>query len=489
MNFISGESRNQITLLPDSIDDYVAEDNSVRVIEVYINNLNLSDLKFAKPQPNETGRPMYDPKDMLKLYVYGYMNRIRSSRRLETETKRNLEVIWLLRKLSPDHKTISKFRRENAEALKNVFRDFVKLCLKLELYGKELVAIDGSKFSAVNSKDRNLSANELNERIKRLSARIDEYLHQLDEVDECEDCKCDDMDGSQIKQIVERLTVRKNTYESYLEEFKSNGETQISLTDPEAKMMRNASGFDVSYNVQISVDSKYKLIAEFNVTNCGNDMNQLSDMAISTAEILETDNLTATADTGYNNASEIAECIANGITPQVIGSGGSMCVPCSVDEAQAIISHENGLGIYIKERNIVICPMGKIMYPGCYKKGSGQVRYYNGNACSMCACKCTNAKYRTFDIKMKKCEFSKEHNADNLYVKQVHINPNSEVTDKRKSLVEHPFGTVKRIMDAGYLLTKGIKNATGEFSLVFLAYNLKRVINIIGVKKLIEAVI
>lgn len=199
MNFISGECRNQITLMPDSIEDY-------------IDSLNLEYLEFAKPQPNDTGRPMYDPKDLLKLYVYGYMNRIRSSRRLETETKRNLEVIWLLRKLSPDHKTIARFRRDNSAALKNVFRDFVKLCMNLELYGKELAAIDGSQFKAVNSKDRNLSTKELNERIERLSARIDEYLQQMNDADVRENCVRNKVDSNEIKQIVERLANRKITY-------------------------------------------------------------------------------------------------------------------------------------------------------------------------------------------------------------------------------------------------------------------------------------
>jgi transposase len=488
MNFISGESRNQITLLPDSIDDYVGEGNSVRVINAYIDSLNLSELKFVKPQPNNTGRPMYDPKDLLKLYVYGYMNRIRSSRRLETETKRNLEVIWLLRKLSPDHKTISRFRRDNSVALKNVFRDFVKLCLNLELYGKELVAIDGSKFKAVNSKDRNLSANELTERIKRLTARIDEYIQQMDETDFYEDGVSVDISESEIKQVIERLSNRRTTYESYLEELTTSGETQKSLTDSEAKMMRGASGFDVSYNVQSSVDSKHKLIAEFNVTNCGNDMNQLFDMAKATAEILETPDITATADTGYNNASEIARCIENGITPQVIGSGGDLCVPCNSNESTEITSHENGKCIYIKERNIVICPMGNVLPPKYFKNVDRTARFYNYTACSNCTCRCMKSKYLAFGVRMKKDDFSKEYNADNLHVKQININPNPEITAQRKSLVEHPFGTIKRTMDAGYLLTKGIENAIGEFSLVFLAYNLKRVINIIGTKKLIEMI-
>lgn len=192
--------------------------------------------------------------------------------------------------------------------------------------------------------------------------------------------------------------------------------TAKSLTDPEAKMMRGASGFDVSYNVQTSVDSKHKLIAEFKVTDFGNDMKQLSDMAIATASILETPEITATADTGYNNASEIARCIENGITPQVIGSDGILCIPCTADEAQEIVSNENGQSVYIKERNIVICPMGQVLTPKFYKNVDRTARYYNYNACSKCACRCMNSKYLAFGVRMKKAEFSKDYNADNLYV-------------------------------------------------------------------------
>lgn len=486
MGYLNGADRNQITLLPESVDDYVGEDNAVRVIDAYVDSLNLEALGFSKIEPCETGRPPYAPQTLLKLYVYGYMNRVRSSRRLETETKRNLEVIWLMGKLSPDHKTVARFRQENAAALKGVFRDFVKLCLGLGLYGRELTAIDGSKFKAVNSTDRNFSVTELNERIKRLTTRIDEYLRELNEADAAEEAN-PERAANEIKQIIERLSIRKNTYESYLEELKATGETQKSLTDPDARLMTGANGFDVSYNVQTSVDSKHKLIAEFHVTNDGNDMKQLADMAMATVEILEAPNITATADTGYNSASEIARCIENGITPQVIGSEGSFCVPCQAHEAQEILAHKNGKSVYIKERNIVICPMGHILPPKFYKNCDRTARYYNYTACSDCACRCTSSKYIAYGVRMKKAEFSKYHNADNLFVKQIHINPDPGVTGLRKGIVEHPFGTVKRAMGAGYVLTRGLQNVTGEFSLVFLAYNLKRAINILGPKALVEA--
>jgi len=487
MGYITGIARNQMILFPESLEEYVDENNPVRVLDAFVDSLELGDIGITKSSPSDTGRPPYSPYDMLKLYVYGYMNRIRSTRRMETETKRNVEVMWLLEKLSPDHKTISRFRKDNAKALKGVFREFVKLCTKLGLYGRELAAIDGSKFKAVNSKDRNLSTKEINERIKKLDSRIDEYMKQLDEADTQEDVSGGCVESAEIVQIVENLKERKEKYNGYLEEMESEEETQKSLTDPDSRMMKGASGYDVSYNVQTSVDSKHKLIAEFKVTNYGNDMNQLSDMALSTAEILDAPNITVVADDGFNNASEIAKCLQNGISPQVSGSGGSICVPCDEHEAEEIVSHENGRGVHIKERNIVICPMGQVMYPGCYQKSGRQARYYNGKACAKCKCRCTDAKYRTFDIRMKKSEFSKEYNAENLYIRQVKIKVDTEITKTRKEIAEHPFGTVKRAMEAGHLLTKGIESVTGEFSLAFLAYNIKRVVNILGVKKLINA--
>lgn len=236
------------------------------------------------------------------------------------------------------------------------------------------------------------------------------------------------------------------------------------------------------------MDSKNKLIAEFNVTNDGNDMKQLYDMAAATAEILEVPTITASADTGYNNPSEIVKCIEAGITPQVSGSEGTMCIPCSEHEAETIESYENGKAVFIKERNIVICSMGNILFPKHYKNSGRTAVYYNYTACNSCTKRCTKVKYRQFAVRMKKSDFTKEYNTCGLYIKQIYIKPVPEITSRRKELAEHPFGTIKRALDAGYVLTKGLTKVTGEFSLAFLAYNLKRVINIIGVKSLIEAV-
>ena len=231
-------------------------------------------------EPCDTGRPPYDPRDLLKLYVYGYMNRVRSSRRLETESKRNLEVIWLLRRLSPDHKTIARFRHDNPRALKNVFRDFVRLCAREDLYGRELIAIDGSKFKAVNSKDRNFTREKLAERIRRIDERIEGYLRELDSGDSKESACGGGKSAQEIKGIISGLTERKQRYQGYKEELERTGETQKSLTDPDSRLMLSNGKMDVCYNVQTAVDAKNKMIAEFEATNNANDSNQITPMAL-----------------------------------------------------------------------------------------------------------------------------------------------------------------------------------------------------------------
>jgi len=472
--------------MPESIDDYVDDNNTVRVIEAYINTLNLADLGFSKPNPHDTGRPMYDPKDLLKLYVYGYMNRIRSSRRLETETKRNLEVIWLLRKLSPDHKTIARFRHDNSAALKNVFRDFVKLCMKLNLYGKELAAIDGSKFKAVNSKDRNFGNKKLAERIARIDAKIEEYLRELEDSDSAENVTDGEKSSEELAGIIIELSNRKARYQAYTEELAQTGESQKSLTDPDSRLMMANGKMDVCYNVQTAVDSKNKLIAEFEVTNNAVDFNQITPMAERVKDILETDTITAVVDIGYDSVQDIVAGMNQGVDIHVAGTDFDICVPTDEPSQTEIVSHKNGRCVYFADRNIALCPMGKVLYPGFYKKSKGHGAFYNYSACKKCACKCTKeTRGQRYQVPMAESNFSKLYDDKDLYVKQIRIAPNRELIKQRKSIVEHPFGTVKRNMDASYCLTKGLRNVSGEFSLAFLAYNLKRVINIIGAKRLI----
>ena len=494
MEFIRGEDREQKILLPESIEEYVEENGTVRVIDAFIDSLDLQELGFSRSEPKETGRPPYDPKDILKLYIYGYMNRIRSSRRLEAESKRNMEVIWLLRKLEPDHKTIANFRRDNPEALKNVFRHFVKLCVEMDLYGKELIAVDGSKFKAVNSKDRNFTKDKLADRIKMIDNKLDEYFKELEKNDKEEDKVEKEKSTEEIKKIINDLNERKITYHRYADELEETGETQKSLTDPESRLMLANGKMDVCYNVQTAVDAKNKLIAEYEVTNNPNDKNLITPMAKQVKETLDAESFKITADKGYASASDAAAAMQIGIEPHIAGVDCDICVPVKGTEqtqiASGITTHANGKCVYIKERNIAICPMGKILYPAFYKKARGEAVFHNPRACKTCTCRCTTEKRGLrCHLVMEEFDFKTNFDDKDITVKQVHLKPDKEIYRQRKSLCEHPFGTVKRAMDGGYCLTKGKRKVTGEFALIFLAYNLKRVVNILGTRKLIEAMI
>ncbi len=487
MEYIQGTSREQITMLPECLDDYVSEESPVRVIDAFIDSLDLKLLGFDRAEPHETGRPMYSPGDLLKLYQYGYLNHIRSSRRLEAETRRNLEVIWLMKRLTPDHKTIARFRHDNADALKKVFREFVKLCDKLGLYGKELIAIDGSKFKAVNSPDRNLSLRNLNGQIDGLDKQLDEYMSQLDSMDKKEFSAEVEKSGEEIQRIISELQKQKAVFQNQADELKSSGQLQKSLTDPDSRRMRISGKWDVGYNVQTAVDAKHKLIVEFEVTNQTYDYNQLSSMSKKATDILETNAFAVAADGGYDSASDIAKCIQNGVTPHVAGANYDICLP--VDEpcdnpSEPIISHSDGRCVYLSDRNVFLCPMGKILHPGCYKDRTGEAVFYNGRACSQCTCKCTVEKKKTVRIAMPKAEFSKEYNDIGLVARQVHVSADPEIIQERKCIVEHPFGNIKCSMGMRNLLTKGLRNVGGEFSLAFLAYNFRRALNILGAAKI-----
>ena len=446
-------------------------------------------LGFSAIEPSEVGRPPYLPQDILKLYIYGYMNRIRSSRRLETESKRNVEVMWLIKRLSPDHKTIARFRQANSKALKEVFSHFVKLCMRLGLYGKELIAIDGSKFKAVNSKERNFNDKKLQERIKRIEEKIEKYMNELDKNDTAENTVDKEFSAEEILEILKGLQARKTEYEKISNELERTEETQKSLTDPDSRIMMANGKMDVCYNVQTAVDDKNGLIANFKVTNDANDKRQLSEVAVSTKEILEVDTLTATADKGYENATEIANCLKENITPQVAMEKESIHICIETEEdVDKPEKHINGRCIYDKKRNIAICPMGEILTPSTYHKARKTIIFRNSKACKKCKCKCTSEKYKKFEISAKKSEFKREYDSDNVKLKQIEIKPDKSIISKRKSLVEHPFGVVKHCLDARYCLTRGIDNVLGEFSLAFLAFNMKRAVNILGVKMLIQEI-
>ena len=322
MGYIEGQDRKQAVLFPEILEDYISEENPVRFIDVFIEGLDLSEMGFGRAVPKETGRPPYDPGDLLRLYVYGYLNRTRSSRQLEREAGRNVEVMWLMRELRPDFKTIADFRKDNAQGIKKVCREFTLWCKRLELFGGELVAIDGSKFGAVNSPKRNFTEKKLRRMSREIDDKIDQYLKDLDRQDK-QEAGPQSLSREQLKEKIERYKERRAQYEQLKSDLDQSGERQISLTDPESRSMRVGHGVEVSYNVQIVVDQKNKLLVEHEVTNEVIDLGQLSTMAKKAKETLGVETLEVVADRGYYNGEEVKACEQSGITAYVPKSNSS----------------------------------------------------------------------------------------------------------------------------------------------------------------------
>jgi transposase len=476
MSYIKGEERNQSILFPESIDDYISDNNAVRVIEEYVEQLSMEELGFKRAVCTPIGRPSYDPKDMLKLYLYGYLNRTRSSRRLEHETARNIEVIWLLKKLKPDFKTIADFRKDNKIALKKVFRDFTKLCDEWGLFGKELVAIDGSKFRACNSKKNNYSAKKLDRHIKYIDEKIDTYMQELDNSDQAEGCDQKPA-TAEIQKRIQELRSRKQKYEIYQKQLKENGKNEISTTDPDARLMaNNNNNVDVSYNVQTTVDAKHKLIADFKVTQKPNDLGELDNMALRAKKLFGGKNFEALADKGYYKAEDLKRCTQNGITPYVakqIYSNGTGDKDFYSDKFQ-----------YDKDKKAYICPAGKELYYYRQRtqkdKGILGYDYRNYEACKAC-------EFKTRCTKSEKGRSIHRHiDQDFLDTIDLRTEMNMGKYKLRQMIVEHPFGTIKRGWGAYYFLTKRKLSVRAEISLSYFAYNLKRVMNILGTEELLR---
>jgi transposase len=474
MGYISGMNRDQILLFPESVEEYIEENNPVRFIDAYIDTLNLAALGFTHAVPKETGRPPYTPADMLKLYIYGYLNKIRSSRKLEQETHRHVALMWLLRKLTPDFKTIADFRKDNARALKEVCREFTLLCKQLDLFGRELIAIDGSKFKAVNSKDRNFSEPKLKQLLKHINEKIETYLKELDQQDTLESSVTTPT-ADELKDKMAQLQSRRQHYEDMLQQLDASGASQISLTDPDSRSMKTKHGTDVCYNVQVAVDHRHKLIVEHEVTNDVTDQDQLAAMATRAQAILETDHLDALADMGYYNGDEVKQCLADGIVPYI---------------PKPNTSANTKLGLFGKadftynpQHDCYTCPAGQVLTFRFETVEQGrQIRYYSTSACQGCPFKaqCTRNKGNR--------RITRWVHESLLEDRQQRVLANPEKVKSRKSIVEHPFGTIKRWMDQGYFLTRGLEKVRGEMSLTILVYNLKRVINILGVQELIAVV-
>lgn len=477
MSYINGIDPGQQVLFPSTLDEYIAGANPVRAIAAFIEALDFEGLGFVRAQAANTGRPGYDPRQLLGLYIWGHLNRIRTSRKLERECGRNLEAIWLMRKLEPDFKTIADFRKDNGEAIKQVVVRFRLWCLAEGLYGREVVAIDGSKFKAQNNSERNFTQKKLAAVIKREQARVEKYLQELDEGDAEEDAAEVErpVSAEELREKLKHLKEKLAGHEKLLKKMKAEQLSQVSLTDEDARLMKTSKGSAVSYNVQTVVDSKHKLIVAYEVTNEGNDLGQLTNMAQQGKAALGVEQLTVLTDGGYYDGEKLKDCEAAGITTYLPVPQSGAATSRGLYPASAFA--------YDAERDVYVCPQGAELTFRTKEKGSNKKDYrvYRTNACNTCAVRgqCTKAR-----LGRKIRRWVHEEVLERL---QQRLRQQPELLKERKKLAEHPFGTIKLAMDQGYFLLKGKKKVTTEFSLTVLGYNFKRVLNICGVKHMISS--
>jgi transposase len=471
--FIDEADRSQGVLLPETIDEYVAEENPVRVIEAFVAALELSSLGFAGVEPKATGRPGYHPATMLKLYLYGYLNRIQSSRRLEQEACRNLELMWLLGRLAPDFKTIADFRAENAAAIRNVCREFIVLCRRWNLFTEATVAIDGSKFKAVNHRDRNFTSRKMATRMALIEQSIAEYLGQLDRMDRRETPR-QPRQRVRLQQRLAALRAEMSRLEGLKARLEAAPEGQVSLTDPDARSMasQGKGTGTVGYNVQVAVETEHHLIVSHEVTNVGSDRHQLKRMAEQAREALGTNELTALADRGYYSGDELKACTDAGIVPLVPKPQTS--------SSQAEGRYGKDDFRYDPARDAFRCPAGEyaIRRFTSVEKGMAIHKYWS-SACPRCVLrsKCTTANYRRL------ARWEHEGVLDAL---RQRLDADPQAMQRRRSTVEHPFGTIKAWMGATHFLCRRLPRVSAEISLHVLAYSLKRVMKIMGAGPLIE---
>jgi transposase len=432
---ITGHGRSQTLLLPEALDDYVGPDNPVRFIDAFVDGLGLTEAGFADVEPKPTGRPGYAPGDLLKLYIYGYLNRVRSSRRLEAETHRNVEVIWLLRHLKPDFKTIADFRSHNCHAFRQVFRQFVLLCRELDLFGRELLAVDGTRINAVNNKDRNFTRGSLAKFLKAADAALDDYLQRLDHGDSAESGTA----GSRVENLAEKIAAlrkRRDRYARMQAELERSGEEQISLTDPDSRAMTAHTRVAVGHNVQIAVDAKHKLIVEQQVTNQVVDMGLLTETAQAAKEVPGVAQIAAVADKGYLKIEDIEACEKAGIDPYVPCPQRGSSVKAGLFRKDEFRYDPNG--------DSLLCPTGQRLFPysSSLLRGLKKINYVNKEACPDCRLRsrCTRNSFRTV---------SRLENEAVLDRMDARMAQNPDILKRRRELVEHPFGSIKQWMNQG----------------------------------------
>ncbi len=488
--FIGGVHRQQTVLFPETLDDYVSGENPVRFIDAFVDSLDLRAMGFTHAAPLDEGRPPYDPSVLLKLYLYGYLNKVRSTRRLERECQRNVEAMWLMGKLAPDFKTIADFRRDNCEHLRSVFRELVALCKGLDLLDTDLVAIDGSKFKAMNSPKRHFTPASLKVSLATLDEKIARYLRELDENDKKE--AREERLPSRIPDLeakIAKLKERREQHAALLSRMEISGETEVSLTDPDSRMMRTHGTFDLCYNTQIAVEAKNKLIVAYDVSNRASDDKELASMAERAREAIGVERLNAVADKGYFSGPQVQACTENGITPFVpeinVRSGAAMREGISPKFTKDRFHYD-------RASDVVVCPAGHRMDPlgpGFNLGGKpGHIarrgQAYRTRECSYCPHfmgPCTH------DPKGRQIIRDEFENAMDAMRERVRTSEGRRIVRLRQELVEHPFGTLKRGFQQGHLLLRGLRKTTGEMGLSLIAYDMRRVINIVGTNRLVAA--
>jgi transposase len=473
--FVEGSDRRQSTLFPECLEDWICEDNPVRAIDVFVDELALAELGFGSVDPEATGRPSYHPSVLLKLYIYGYLNRVQSSRRLEREAGRNVEVLWLTGRLVPDHKTIADFRKDNGSAIRKVCARFVVLCRELGLLANASVAIDGSKFKAVNTRDKNFTRAKMERRLAQIEESVARYLSQLDTADLQEPSEALAAKTVHLKEKLAKLASELQRLKGLEKEMLASPDQQISLTDPDSRSMATSgrgSGV-VGYNVQIAVDTEHHLIVTHEVTNTGSDRSQLAKMAKQAKHVLDAEHLDVVADRGYFNSPEILECEQADITvtlPKPMTSGA---------KSDGRFGKQDF--VYLPTEDVYRCPAGeKLTYRYTNEEAGKTLRHYWATACPHCPLKpkCTPAPQRRIS------RWEHEHV---LEVVQQRLDENPQAMRERRETAEHPFATLKMRMGATHFLMKRLPKVATEMALHVLAYNLTRVMNIIGVQPLLVA--
>ncbi len=478
MSYIQGFNRKQAVLIPETIEQLIAENNPVRFIDAFVDSLDSVAFGFNDIRLNKNGRPPFHPKDLLKLYIYGYLNKIRSSRSLEKECHRNVELMWLIKGLVPDHNTISNFRRDNPKSIKKVFRATVNIAKNLDLIGGILLAGDGTKLRAQNSKKNNYNQKKIDRHIAYIETKLAEYSGLLESADADPSTEKTSSKRKVIESKIAKQNKHKAQYKAIEKQLNDTGEKQVSTSDPESRqLVIRGAVTEVCYNVQSTVDAKHNIPIDYDVTN-NNDKQALTSMVANAIEIVGNNTFDAVFDKGYYTAEQIHNTQKLGVTTHI-------CVPNPASNAPNKAYNVSEF-IYNKEQDIYICPAGETLQTNgnWYEKKSYRVKQYKTKNCKSCPVKdqCTKAKYQKI---IERHEF-----AEALEINKQNIANNPELYAQRQAIVEHPFGTIKRAWGFDHIMTKNSKKrASSDVGFIFIAYNLKRIINIIGIDQLIKHII